>query len=219
MTEPTILTWALNEAPDGSPLAKAAPSDVDLERADAVLRLNPSARRYAAEAVRADVTTARRLAAAAIANAYGSAAASWQHVAPADLLPPAPAEAAPERLDLGAVTPGHPRWAAEAREMLRVAALDPHDPRTDPERQALGRRMIERALAEGWTIRRLGHAILTDAAERADAAHVDPRWHAPAPDPIALATGTAPTDHATLWRRVTRPPEPNEVTNASRRAF
>lgn len=214
MNEPTILTWVLNEAPDGSPLAKAAPSDVDLERADAVLRLNPSARRYAAEAVRADVTTARRLAAAAIANAYGSAAASWQHVAPADLLPPAP-----ERLDLGAVTPGHPAFAAEVREMLKAGGIDPDDPRADPERQALGRRMIERALAEGWTIRRLGHAILTDAAERADAAHVDPRWHAPAPDPIALATGTAPTDHATLWRRVTRPPEPNEVTNASRRAF
>ncbi len=214
MNEPTILTWVLNEAPDGSPLAKAAPSDVDLERADAVLRLNPSARRYAAEAVRADVTTARRLAAAAIANAYGSAAASWQHVAPADLLPPAP-----ERLDLGAVTPGHPAFAAEVREMLKAGGIDPDDPRADPERQALGRRMIERALAGNWSVRELGKQILRERAERADATHVSALHVVDQPDPVSIAVGQSRIDHATLWSRVTRPPEPGEVTNATRRGF
>jgi hypothetical protein len=75
-----------------------------------------------------------------------------------------------------------------------------------------------RALAEGWTIARLGQEILRARADEADATHVDPKWHRSVPDPISLATGQQP-DAAALWQRVTRPPAPGEVTHATRRAF
>jgi hypothetical protein len=210
MTETNITTWTVNEAPDGSPLANAAPSDIDMERADAVVRINASARRYAAEAVRADIATARRLAAAALANVYGDAAA-WQHVRPGDLAPP-PAAPQPERHDPDAITPADARWARLAEETLTAGlTLYPEE-----ERAAARERLVSRALAANWSLRELGREMLRERAEAADRTHVS-ALHAPDQrDPIALALGQ--DDSASVWERVQRQPQPGEVTNASRLA-
>jgi len=209
----TITAWTLNEAPDGSPLANASPSDIDMERCDAVLRLNASARRYSVEAVRADIATAHRLAIAALANVHDDAA-TWRHVAPGDLVPP-PAAPVPERIDPDAIRPGDPRWTAEAEAMLALAGFVPDAP--EPDRRAARERLIASALAEGWTIRRLGHAILTERAEAADKTHIDPKTVPDQRDPIAARLGQ--DDSASVWQRVTRPPREREVTNATRAGF
>jgi hypothetical protein len=219
MTETTILTWAVTADAAGSPVIIASDPNAE-ERRDALalVTLNPAAKRYAVEPVGiADPGFAARLAREAVAAAF-EGGADWTRVRPADLVLPEPAPPPAERIDLGAITPAHPRWAAEAREMLRLGNIDPDDPRADPDRAEAGRTLIERALAEGWTIKRLGKQILREAAERQDATHVDPKWHRSVPDPIALATGAQP-DPATLWSRVTRAPAPGEVTNATRRTF
>jgi hypothetical protein len=202
MTETTITTWTLNEASDGSPLVNPAPSDLDLERADAVVRINAAAHRYAAEAVRADVATARRLAAAALANVHGDGA-TWQHVAPGDLVPP-PAAPVPERLDPDAIRPGDPRWTAEAETFLVMGGFGRD---AEPDRQAARERLVAAALAEGWSLRRLGHAILRERAEASEALGViDPRHTLDQRDPLA------PADPGEVWQRVTRAPKPGETT-------
>jgi hypothetical protein len=205
MTETNIVAWTINEAPDGSPLANASPSDLDLERADAVVRFNAAARRYAAEAVRADVRTAERLAAAALANVYGDAA-TWQRVAPGDLIP---APAAPEPPDPETITPADPRWARLAEETLAAGlTLYPEE-----EREAARARLIQRALAANWSLRELGRAILAERAEASDAlGPIDPRHALDQRDPLA------PADPGEVWGRVTRPARPGEVTNAARLA-
>jgi len=206
------IVWTINEAPDGSPLVNASPSDIDMERADAVARLNPSACRCAVEAVRADVTTAQRLAAAALANVYGDAA-TWQHVRPDDLVPAAePAE--PERPDRGTIRPGHPAWTAEAETLLAIGGFGRD---AEPDRHAARERLIARALAEGWSLRRLGHAILRERAEAADATHISALHVPDQRDPVAARLGH--DDSASVWSRVARPPGPGEVTNATRAGF
>ncbi|WP_019013174.1 hypothetical protein [Elioraea tepidiphila] len=212
----TITAWTLNEAPDGSPLANASPSDIDMERCDAVLRLNASARRYSVEAVRADIATAHRLAIAALANVHDDAA-TWRHVAPGDLVPP-PAAPVPERIDTDAIRPGDPRWTAEAEAMLALAGFVPDAP--EPDRRAARERLIASALAEGWTIRRLGHAILTERAEAAERIGLISTAHTISDADLAAgyALGGEP-DPAEVWRRVARPPGPGEVSNATREGF
>jgi hypothetical protein len=212
MTDTPITTWTVNAAPDGSPLVSASPTDIDMERADAVLRINASARRYAVEAVRADVATGRRLAATALANVFPDANA-WQHVRPGDLVPAAPAEPPakqpqPEPLDAAAIRPDHPRWAAEAAELLQLGYRDAD------EREAAREKLVKAALAEGWSLRDLGHAILREQAEAYERTYVSPLQHR-----SDDAQFGAEPDPATLWQRVTRPPAPGEVTNATRRAF
>jgi len=220
MTATNVITWAVTADAAGLPVIVASdPNAEECRSALALVRLNPASKRYSVEPVGVtDAVFAARLAREAVAAAF-EGGADWTRVRPGDLVPE-PAEPKPtKRVDLSAATPAHPRWAAEARTMLAIGGFDPDDPRADPERAEAGRRLIGEALAGGWTIKRLGHAILTEAAERADATHVSALRHVDMPDPIALATGTAPTDHARLWQRVTRLPEPHEVTNATRRTF
>jgi hypothetical protein len=219
MTATNIVTWAVAADAAGSPVIIASdPNAEECRSALALVTLNPAAKRYAVEPVGVtDAGFAARLAREAVAPAV-SGGADWTRVRPGDLVPPEPAEPAapaPERINLSAITPAHPRWAAEARTMLAIGGFDPDDPHADPERAEAGRRLIAEALAGGWTIKRLGHAILTEAAERADATHVDPRWHRSAPDPVALAMGAQP-DPAALWSRVTRAPRQGETTLAER---
>jgi len=73
-------------------------------------------------------------------------------------------------------------------------------------------------LREEWTIARLGIEILRARAEDCDRRKISALRVIDQTDPIALAFGGWP-DPATLWRRVTRPPEPGEVTNATRGTF
>jgi len=120
------------------------------------------------------------------------------------LLPAAPV---PERLDPATITPGHPAWAAEAAELLRLGFPDPE------AREAARERLIRRALAEGWSLRRLGHAILTERAEASEATRIDPRHVVD-----QRAPGAEPDPNA-VWGRVARAPRPGEVTNATRGTF
>jgi hypothetical protein len=215
MTATNIVTWAVAADAAGSPVILAAdPNAEECRDALVLVRLNPTAQRYSIEPVGVtDAVFAARLAREAVAAAF-EGGADWARVRPGDLVPE-PAAPAPERIDLGAITPAHPRWAAEARTMLAIGGFDPDDPRVDPDRAEAGRRLIAEALAGGWTIKRLGHAILREAAERQDATHIDPEWHRSVPDPIALATGMQP-DPATLWSRATRAPRQGETTLAER---
>ena len=221
MTETNIITWAVATDLHGGPAVTPEPNQEECRSALALVRLNRAARRYSVETIgTADDALAARLAREAVAAFSGGA--DWTRVRPGDLISPVPAptpEPAPERIDLGAVTPGHPAFAAAARDMLRLGGVDPDDTRADPKRAELGRALIERALAEAWSIRRLGNEILRAKADAADRTHVSALHGLDTRDPIALATGTAPIDHVTLWARVTRQPEAGEVTNATRRGF
>lgn len=206
----TITTWAVTTDRDGSPLILAADPNAEEARAAlALVRLNPAAKRYAVEPVGAtDHGFAARLAREAVAAAFAGGA-EWTRVRPGDLAP-APAAPVPERIDPSAITPADPRWTRLAEETLTAGlTLYPEE-----DRAAARERLVSRALAEGWSLRRLGHAILTERADAADAAHVDAKSVPDQRDPIALALGQDTS--ADVWQRVQRHPKPGEVTNASR---
>jgi hypothetical protein len=88
----------------------------------------------------------------------------------------------------------------------------------EPDRRATRERLIAEALARGWSIKRLGHAILTERAEASDALGlIDPRHTINDRDLAASMIGGQP-DPAEVWQRAIRAPKPGEVTNASRLA-
>jgi hypothetical protein len=212
-----IITWAVTADAAGSPVIIAAePNAEECRDALVLVRLNRAAKRYAIEPVGVtDAGLAARLAREAVAQAF-QGGADWTSVRPGDLVPPEPAEPKPtERVDPATVRPGHPAWARLVEETFEVgASMIPPE-----ERAATRERLVAEALARGWSPVDLGKQILREAAERQDATHVSALRHVDMPDPIVLATGTAPTDHARLWQRVTRLPAPGEVTNATRRGF
>lgn len=208
-----ITTWAVTTDRDGAPMILAAqPSAEEAAAALALVRLNLAAKRYSVEPVGVtDHGFAARLAREAVAAAF-QGGAEWTRVRPAELVPAAPPADAPqpepERLDRGAVRPGHPAWAAEAAALLEVGYED------QEAREAARERLIPAALAGDWSIRELGHAILRERAEAADRTHVSALCVPDQRDPIALALGQDTT--ASVWARVQRAPAPGEVTNDQR---
>jgi hypothetical protein len=133
-------------------------------------------------------------------------------IRPGDLAAP---PAAPERLDLETIRPGHPAWTTEAETLLRLGGYVPDDPDVRAAREAL----VSRALAEGWSLRALGRAILTERAAASEALGPITTAHAIGDDQLAAgyALGDPPADR--LWARVTRPARQGEVTNATRGTF
>jgi hypothetical protein len=216
MSDMTITTWAVTADRDGLPMILASdPNQEEVASALALVRLNPTAKRYTVEPVGvADHGFAARLAREAVAAAFAGGAA-WERVRPGDLVPaPEPVRqpaSQPERLDPGAIRPDHPRWAAEAAELLKLGYKDAD------EREAAREKLVKAALAENWSLRDLGHAILRDRAAEYERTYVSPLQHR-SDDALAAALFGADTS-ADVWARVTRPPEPGEVTNATRRAF
>lgn len=205
----SITTWTITKAPDGAPLINSSPTDVDLDRADAVLRFDLATHRYAIEAARADLATAERLAAAALAN-VDDGATTWHRVRPGDLVREPASESARER-NRDAILPGDPRWTAEAMTLLELGYPD-HE-----AREAARERLIARALAERWSLKQLGHAILREKAEAQDETHVWALHVIDMKDPIAARLGK--DDSANVWKRVIRPPREGEVTIAMRGGF
>jgi hypothetical protein len=208
MTATNITTWAVTTDRDGAPLILAAEPNAEQARAAlALVRLTTAAKRYAVEPVGVtDHGFAARLAREAIAAAF-QGGAEWTRVRPGDLAPP-PAAPVPERHDPDAIRPGHPAWARLADETIKAGlTLYPEE-----DRPAAREKLIRLALREGWSLRRLGHAILTERAEASEATRIDPRHVVDQRDPLA------PADPGEVWGRVTRAPRPGETTNAARLA-
>lgn len=211
---PDISAWSITTDRDGNPMILAAdPNAEEARSALALVRLNPAAKRYSVEPVGiTDHGFAARLAREAVAQAFQDGA-EWTRVSPGDLVPAEPPAAPkPERIDYSAITPGNPMWAAEARTLLDMGL--------PPDREDLAsvrERLRDQALAESWSLKRLGAAILRERAEAADATHVSALHTIDMRDPISLMLGQE--DAASVWMRVMRPPRAGEVTNATRAGF